>query len=272
MTDQLKVSKLFIYPVKSLAGVTLDNAEVTERGFHLDRRWMLVNKKGVFMTQRKYPVMSLLKVKPDHKGLTIFHKDEPANTLFVPYDIALTESVKVKVWSDRCYARELSLEANQWFSEVLGTECKLVYMHDDSKRMVDTRYSPIKNNVSFADGFQFLLTNDKSMDDLNERMGKEFSIKRFRPNIVVNGTEPYEEDSWKKIRIGDVVFHVVKPCSRCSIPTIDPETGQMSKEPLKTLSTYRKRNFKIMFGQNMVPENIGEINVNDEVEVLEKRQ
>lgn len=271
MGDVQKVTRLFIYPVKSLAGVEVSNAEVTERGFRFDRRWMLVDDEGTFITQRKYPTMALMMVDPGEDGLSIYHKTDTEDPLFVSYNNEPGESIKVKVWNDQCYATELSGEASRWFSKKLGVRCRLVYMEDDAKRMVDTQYSPIKNNVSFADGFQFLLANESSMDDLNKRMGKALSIKRFRPNIVVNGSEPFEEDDWKKIRIGSVVFHVVKPCTRCTIPTIDPETGQMSKEPLKTLSTYRKQNGKILFAQNLVAENTGVIHLDDKVEVLETR-
>jgi uncharacterized protein YcbX len=167
---------------------------------------------------------------------------------------------------------------NEWFSDVLGASVRLVYMPDETKRLAHAPYKiKADDHVSFADGFPFLLIGEGSLEDLNSRLKEPVPMKRFRPNFVVAGTEPFAEDTWKRIRIGDTIFHVVKPCARCIIPTTDQDTGiRKSGEPLKTLAKYRtkkkRRTNKVLFGQNLIADEPGGVvKIGDEVEVLEYR-
>jgi uncharacterized protein YcbX len=174
----------------------------------------------------------------------------------------------VKVWRDECPAYYCGEKAANWFSLFLNISARLVFMPSESRRLVDPHYSDGRQIVSFADGFPFLLISEASLGDLNRRLKKPLEMERFRPNLVVKGCQPYEEDSWKSIRIGDISFQVSKPCSRCVITTIDPSDGTTDKEPLRTLATYRATQGKVLFGQNLIHESEGTVEVGMEVEVV----
>jgi uncharacterized protein YcbX len=161
----------------------------------------------------------------------------------------------------------LGEEVSQWFSEFLELSCQLVYMPDNSYRPVNSRYASHNQQVSFADGFPFLLISEASLQDLNERLDQPIPMNRFRPNLVVSGCEAFAEDSWRSIRIGSIPFHVVKPCERCLITTVDQAQGIRGKEPLQTLAQYRLSNGKILFGQNLIPAELGTLQVGDSVEI-----
>lgn len=269
----MNVSEINIYPIKSLSGISRGNSIVESRGLQLDRRWLLVNENNEFLTQREFPKMATLDVKIIENNLQVFDKD---NSIEVPFLPSTGDSVRVRIWSSKVRADVYGDEINKWFSDVLQTNCKLVSMPEETKRKVNFFYAVHKEDiVSFADGYPFLLIGENSLADLNKRLGKKIPMNRFRPNFVVSNSKPFEEDAWKKIKIGKTVFHVVKPCARCVITTIDQETGiSDGKEPLKTLATYRipKRSIKkkILFGQNLIAENAGEeIKMGDKIEVLE---
>ncbi len=176
----------------------------------------------------------------------------------------------VDIWKDRVVAIWPDLPADRWISRILGHPCRFVYLPENGSRIADNRYTAFEVNVSFADAFPYLLIGQSSLDDLNNRLSTNLSMKRFRPNIVIDGSEAFDEDHWKKIRIGNSVFQLVKQCDRCVVPSIDPETGLKGKEPLKTLAKYRKLGDKIYFGQNMIIEGCGPVFIDDEVEILER--
>jgi hypothetical protein len=179
------------------------------------------------------------------------------------------ESQEVEIWGDRCEAWTADPQVELWISEYLGKSCKIVFMPDHSKRPVDPDFTVDEKQVAFSDGFPLLLISEASLNELNSRLPESVAMKRFRPNLVVKDTEPYAEDSWKKIIIGECEFHIVKPCSRCILTTVDPETGEFSgKEPLRTLATYRKLNGKVMFGQNLIATKIGKLEVGMSVEII----
>jgi hypothetical protein len=254
----------------------MQNSIVENRGLQFDRRWLLVNEQNEFLTQRNFPKMATVSVKIVNDGLSVASKSE---SLKISIEPNTNETVSVKIWSSRCRARVYEKEVNNWFSDALQTNCKLVLMPEQTRRKVNYFYAVHKDDVvSFADGYPFLLIGEKSLSDLNERLETPVPMNRFRPNFVVSGSESFAEDSWKKIRIGSCVFHVVKPCARCVITTIDQTIGvKQSSEPLKTLATFRipKRSIKkkILFGQYLIAENAGAvINVGDEIEVLEFNQ
>jgi uncharacterized protein YcbX len=260
------VFELNIYPLKSARGISLSEGLVTDRGFALDRRWMLVDCNNRFLSQRQLPRLALVEVDVKDDSLFIQAPDMPVLT--VPLHCGQGIIEKVKIWNDICDARVISDKADEWFSRFLNLKCRLVYMPDESLRPVNPEYSENDFSVSFADGYPFLLISRASLDDLNQRLPEPLPINRFRPNIVVEGCEPYAEDQWKQIQIGEVAFRVVKPCSRCKITTVDQQTGVSGKEPLKTLATYRMKDGKVYFGQNLIHENLGQIILNQLVHII----
>ena len=266
-----KLSELNIYPVKSLGGISLKEAEVTDRGLKYDRRWMIVDRDEKFITQRHHPQLALLKTKINHNKLILSHKTKDISPLVVPTNSNLTEITIVNVWDDLVSALAVGRYADEWLNEVLGFKCRLVFMPDDSQRFVDREYAAQNEIVSFADAFPFLIIGQSSLDDLNSRLEESIPMNRFRPNFVFTGGEPYEEDSWLKFKIGNIAFEGVKPCSRCATITVDQDSADGDEEPLKTLSTYRKVGNKTYFGMNLIHDGTGTVRVGDEIEVLEKK-
>ncbi|MFW6058502.1 MAG: MOSC domain-containing protein, partial [Persicimonas sp.] len=196
--DKPGVSGLWVYPLKSASGVRLDQAEVDARGFALDRRWMLVDSDGGFMTQRKHPRLALVGCAIDDKNLVLTGPGRSA--LEVPLRLALgasaPESMQVHIWGSECRALYVGQQADRWFSEFLGVECRLVFMPASTRRRVDSEAGCGDDIVSFADGYPFLLVGQSSLDDLNARLAEPVPMDRFRPNIVVETDEPFAEDTW----------------------------------------------------------------------------
>jgi len=261
----MQLTQLNIYPAKSMQGIGLESSIVTAFGLHNDRRWMLVDDDGLFLTQRKYARMCLVSVTPTEVG-AIFTAPE-MDPLIVSID-QLIEGKRVKVWRDEVSALWARAVVSRWFEKLLGVSAHLVYMPETAFRQVDRDYFPEDQRVSFADGFPFLLISEASLSDLNGRLKSPVPMNRFRPNIVVSGCEPYAEDSWKQIRIGGIIFDVVKPCSRCVMTTVDAANGSKGQEPLRTLTEYRKNEFGVCFGQNLVHRNVGELHLGDRLEIL----
>ncbi len=261
----MRVAALYRYPVKSFDCVPLQTMQVDAFGPVWDRRFMLVDEDNRFITQRKYPTLRFLKA--DIEGDELRLAGKALKTAFIPLG-SFSESCTVQVWGDEVDALVSSdHQMNLALSSYVGFPVRLVYMPSSSFRQVDLTFSQPGEGVGFADGFPFLLTNTASLADLNGRLESEISMLRFRPNIVIDGALPYQEDTWRRIRIGEITFVVSKPCSRCAMTTID-DRGQFGKEPLKTLATYRRNEYGVCFGQNLVHEGQGEIAVGDEVEVI----
>ena len=265
----LQVSELFIYPVKSLGGISFSSSIVTDRGFQYDRRWMLVDSDNQFMTQRSFPQMALLKVGLEENGLKITHKQQ-GGSIAIPFETN-GETISVQVWSDKVKGIVVDYQLNQWFSDMLGQSCKLVHMSDQTRRRVDGRYAINKEITSFSDGYPFLVIGQSSLDDLNNRLEEKLPVDRFRPNIVFTGGAAYEEDTLAHFTINDIHFYGVKLSARCVITTINQDTLKKSKEPLRTLSTYRMKNNKIYFGQNLLHHGRGSVNVGDELKPIERK-
>jgi uncharacterized protein YcbX len=265
MEESFTIQDIFIYPIKSLGGIRLTEAKVEERGFQFDRRWMLVDQKGVFLTQRTQTQMALLQVELGETGLIVFDKRNPEDKLQIPYNQISDQEIKVEIWDDRVYATIVDSGLDTWFSKKLGMPCHLVIMPESTQRKVSPKYAVNDESVSFADGMPYLILGQESLNDLNSRLEKPVTMDRFRPNIVFSGGQSYVEDSWKKIRIGAVEFQVVKPCARCVLTTIDQETGLQGKEPLKTLAGYRTIGNKVYFAQNMVALETGTIRIVDQI-------
>lgn len=261
------LSELYLYPVKSLAGIQVAEWELDSFGLRFDRRWMVVDAQGKFMTQREFPQMALIQPKLIGQALRLNHPQ--LGEFEVPSASQDSVRVQVKVWQDPVEATPVSESADAWLSDAIGVPCRLVFFPDEVQRQVDLDYARPGERVAFADGFPLLLIGQGSLDDLNRRLASPLPMRRFRPNLVVAGAPAYAEDSWRRIAVGGIPMRVVKPCSRCVITTVDPQTGRFSgKEPLATLSTYRKRGNKIYFGQNLVHEGRGRLSVGDRVELL----
>ncbi|WP_185229848.1 MOSC domain-containing protein [Acetobacter aceti] len=265
---RLILHSLHTHPVKSLHGLSMRELLLCPWGPENDRRWMIVDHAGQFITQRKYPVMATLHVTVTMEGLRLSHDGQPELMVKRPAEPA--HPVMVTVWKDTVQALDAGDEAAQWLSDAIGLPCRLIYMphpeHDRRRQWQDLAFTN-----SFSDGFPILVTTLASLDDLNSRLAAPVPMDRFRPNLVVSGAEAWEEDRWAKIRIGGAELSLVKPCSRCVMTTVDQDTGVIPdrKEPLATLALFRKQEGGVMFGQNALVEQTGTVSVGDEVEILE---
>jgi uncharacterized protein YcbX len=263
MLNQITVSSLYIYPVKSLAGIKLKNAKLDSMGLKHDRRWMLVSPSGDFLSQRKVPKMALIQPLFIHKQLILTlagRKD------FVVPDADPKKTIMVTLWKDSISAQRVGKVADEWLSEALGIQCHLVYLPENEIRQCDLTFSKLGDRTGFADGFPILLISTASLDDLNQRLDQTVEMKRFRPNIVVSGCKPFAEDSWHQFTLGKIAMRGVKPCSRCILITVDPDTGERNNpEPLQTLMKYRKQGNNVYFGQNVIHDHTGTIQVGDKI-------
>jgi hypothetical protein len=260
----LILSEIYIYPVKSLGGISVDSAIVEARGLKYDRRYLLVDEKNMFMTQRDYPQLAFFKLSFSENGFNVLNTQNNSHT-FIPFKSDSKEIISVTIWDDVCSAVRVSTELDDWFSNVINKKCYLVYMPDDEKRIVEKKYIKDEHIVSFADAYPFLIIGQSSLDDLNSRLDKPIPMNRFRTNFVFTGGKPYEEDNWKDFNIGELSFKAVKPCARCVITTTNQDTAERGVEPLKTLSEYRKINNKVMFGMNLVCKSTGVVSVGDTI-------
>ncbi|SHO58619.1 hybrid-cluster NAD(P)-dependent oxidoreductase [Vibrio quintilis] len=264
-----KVSQINVYPVKSAGGISVSQGWVEKQGLAFDRRFMLALPDGQMVTARTFPQMLQISSVIVSDGLRFSMKDMPA--LHLRYQDFKMQEVDSTVWNDTFTAYTTTDEANDWFSRITGRHVELLFTGETSNRY----RKKIGHEVSFADGYPLLLISEASLAALNERSAEHHCMSQFRTNLVVSGTEPFAEDGWKRIRIGEVEFDIVKPCERCIMTTVDPATGQPrpTKEPLRTLSQFRaNESGGVFFGQNLVAKNEGIIRADDSVEVLEYQE
>ena len=293
----MNISSISIYPIKSLKGISLESSVVEKRGLRYDRRWMLTDLDGMFFTQREVPKMAAVVVEVLGGALRV--SSDGFDSLEIPFEPDRGEHESVTVWNSTLIGETYVGAMNEWFSEVLSKRCKLVRMPDNGTRHVSEKFDLGEDTVSFADGYPLLLIGEGSLAEVNERLHEKYHsdeygeklplpMNRFRPNVVVEGSDPFEEDRWAKIKIGAAIFRVPKPCARCVMTTVDQAKGEFDgKEPLKTLASFRmaKDVFPdsheslgqtanaVLFGENLIPENPGvSIRLGDEVEVLETRK
>jgi uncharacterized protein len=265
----ITVSEINIYPVKGLGGVTIDQANLTTRGLAHDRRFMVVDRDHEFVSQREFPKMATIWTDVIGDKLELASADHDAVTFDLQPRALPTRTVRV--WSSHVHAHTVSAEADEWLSTVLGFDARLVYMPDSAERRCNPTYAKNNEIVSFADGYPVLITNEGSLEDLNQRIvangGQPVPMNRFRSNIVVRGAAAWAEDTWNEIAIGDAVFRAAKPCGRCQVTTTDQASGEITgPEPLRTLSQFRSSaEFGVMFGVNLVPVTLGKIRVGDEL-------
>jgi uncharacterized protein len=258
------VKEIYIYPIKSLAGISCQQAFAEEMGFENDRRWMLVDAENQFITQREYPIMSQFYPQISDGKISIVFQDQK-------HEFSVTEHldipIKVNVWDDKSEVVEVNKSTSEWFTKQLGFECKLVKIIKSGDRKHESSKLKETFNVSLADGYPYLLIGTESLDFLNEKLDDKITVLRFRPNIVISTQIAHEEDDLATFKIGEVQFKNVKPCGRCIMVNNDPQKGIVKKEPLKTLSKYRNFNNSVLFGTNIVSLNSGLIKVGDEIEL-----
>jgi uncharacterized protein YcbX len=266
LASTLYLSQLYVYPIKSCGGIPLEASEVDERGLRHDRRWMVVDENGWFISQRELPRMALIRVPIEPDRLVVDAPGMPPLELPLSYTSG-GKTVPARIWDDVVEASPVGDDADRWFSEFLGARCGLVYLPDASVRPVDPDYSSPGDQVSLADGFPFLLISEASLTDLNARLEQPVPMNRFRPNVVVGGCGPFAEDGWSLVRIGAITFRVVKPCARCTITTVDQGTAATGKEPLRTLARFRRTGTKVLFGQNLIHDQTGTLRTGEPVEV-----
>jgi uncharacterized protein len=259
----LRLTGLNIYPIKSARGIAIQDSQVDRFGLHHDRRWMVVDQTGTFISQRTHPRLALVIPSISDGWLRLNARAMPP--MATPLYPTHTVETQVQVWDDVCTAVWVGQRAAEWFTEFLGSPCSLVYMPDDTIRPANPEFAPPDTRVSFADGYPFLLISEESLADLNTRLSRPVPMERFRPNLVVSGGPPYAEDGWKSIEVGGLAMRVVKPCPRCVVTTTDQLTGERNKEPLRTLATYRRVGGEVMFGQNVVHTGSGRIRIGDAV-------
>ncbi|HTC24055.1 MAG TPA: MOSC N-terminal beta barrel domain-containing protein [Gemmatimonadales bacterium] len=261
----ISLSSIHVYPVKACGGLSPTEWDVDDFGLSHDRRWMVTTLTGVFLTQREEPRLALIRPELTDDALVLRAPGMPV--LSLPLVPAKPDRVRIEVWDDVTEGVPVAPEAAQWLSRYLGALVRLVWMPDDVRRPTDPMYAH-GYRVSFADGFGFLLLSEASLEDLNRRLETPLPMNRFRPNLVVRGTQPFAEDGWRRFRVNGIELDVVKPCDRCVVTTTDQDTAERGKEPLRTLATFRRRDGKVLFGQNLVHRGTGRLAVGAPVEVL----
>ena len=248
-----------------MGGISLQTSEIEERGLKFDRRWMLVDESNRFITQRSHPQLALISVEIRNNLLVFFHKQNKLPSFSVPTTSYDTDEISVQIWNDEVPALKYKWEVNDWFTNAIESKSSLVFMPGSTKRAVNPEYA-INKIVSFADGYPFMMIGEESLNELNSNFDNPLPANRFRPNFLFSGGNPYDEDDWKKITIGDNVFTSVKPCSRCVITTINQDTGEKGNEPLETLYRIRQKNGKVYFGINLTTETKGIVKVGDKID------
>ena len=265
----MSLLRLYRYPLKSGAAEALDRCIVDGRGLAEDRRWMLVDSHGQFITGRQSPALVRIQTRSQADGLHCTLAGHPP--LLVPQPGAYAERLEVTIWGDRLSAASAGDAADRWFSAVLEQDCRLVAMDARSERAIDPAYALPGEQVSFADGFPLLMIGSASLQHLNQVAGENLHELRFRPNLMVATQVPHEEDQWRRVRIGERTFRVAKPCARCQFTTVDPFSGERHPrgEPLRSLARYRRHDGEVLFGQNLIAETTGELRVGDPLTVID---
>ena len=259
--QRMKLAELHVYPLKGARGIALERADVLAGGLRHDRRFMLLDAEGTFITQRSHPELALVVTTLRASSLVL-----RADAGEVELPLAPEGSRRiVRVWDDDVEAVEVDGLASSLLSEHLGKRCSLVFMPDDVVRPVEAPYGAPGDRVGFADGYPVLLATTASLADLNARLDTPVPMNRFRPNFVIEGGAPFDEDRHEGVRVGPLTFRMPKRCARCSVTTVDQATAVTSKEPLRTLASYRTENNKVYFAQNLIPDGEGAVAVGDEV-------
>lgn len=265
------VTQLYIYPIKSLGAVSLSKAVVENEGLRGDRRFMLVDAQGKFITQRTRPELTRFVLEESLNGF--FVKDVVTGlSKELCWEPNVGDWVSVEIWEDQLQAREVMDDWSKWFSNALSEQVKLVRITAEKPRVMKAKYqTELAKNTSFADSLPLLLVSSGSYTSLQEQLDEPVDQLRFRPNIIVSELESFVEDTWAEIKIGEVSLSGAKPCARCPLVNVDPLTGESDKKTLKALASFRTINHKVYFGQQFVPISVGEITVGMEVQVIRSK-
>jgi len=266
VSTPLHLAALYRYPLKSAAGLPCEQVTLDRFGIAGDRRWLLVDPAGTFLSQRRLPALALLRAAEAGGALRL---EVAGEALPVARPGSAAPRRPVTVWGDRVDAADAGDAPAAWLGERLGTACRLVYMPDDCRRPVDPAYAAPGTTVSFADGFPLLVLSQASLDGLNARLPAPVPMDRFRPNLVIAGAAPHAEDHWRQLRIGGSLLTLVKPCARCAIPAIDQATAVRDPHINRVLASYRRRDGQVFFGQNAIHDGPGMLTVGDAVTVLD---
>ena len=267
-TTAMRLGGLYRYPVKSCTPLPTDAAVVEARGLAHDRRWMVVDPSGRFVTGRELPRLTLLRAEPGASGLLSLQAPGMA-----PIEVPVPEGdarISVTVWKSDVLARPCDAAADAWLSDFLGQPVRLVHMDGDVHRPMASPHAQPGDEVSFADAYPLLLITRAAVDLLNTKVERPVSPLRFRPNLIVDGAPAHAEDGWSRIRVGDVELEVGKACVRCVFTTVDPERGERDADgqPLRTLVGYRRGEEGVTFGRNLIPRTAGTLRLGDPVVVL----
>lgn len=263
----MRVKEIIIYPIKSLGGINMQESFCEEKGLQYDRRMMLINKDGRFLTQREFPQMALIGAKQEEDGFSFYQKKNPDEKLFIPHEAELHSDRKVTVWNHEFSAKKMDDNYSEWFADFLRSDVNLVKMDHESIRQKSLIKAPSKTAMSMADGYPYLFISEETLSDLNSRLQVPLPMNRFRPNIVLKDTVTNGEEAVDKFQINQLRFRMIKPCARCIMTTIDQKTAKKLVEPLKTLSTYKKKANKIYFGMNAVNLDPGFIKIGDKLSI-----
>lgn len=260
----MKLSNIWAYPIKSLPGISLEQADLDESGLALDRRLMLVNKNGSFISQRTHKELSQFKLAYKNNSLTLGHST-CGDITFPLRAMELNQSANVEIWNDSIDAEIREAHINSWFSSILNEDVRLVQMRKQKPRK---RSLPFKEEISlnFSDGYPFLVLSKASVDHTAKAIGEAISYLRFRPNLVFDDCAPFEEDKLDEFHIGSATFKMVKPCVRCQVINIDPSTGTLGKQPMKYLAKHRKQDKGVIFGMNAALLDGTHIKVSEQIE------
>ncbi|MFM6948326.1 MAG: MOSC domain-containing protein [Aquirufa sp.] len=270
--NEMKVSGLYIYPIKSLGAISLPSSVIDEKGLKHDRRFMLIDENGKFISQRTLPglIRFHLSFLPDQSGIEILDKVSHLRKK-LSFTPTLGSLIDVQIWDDQVKAKLVEEDFSDFFSDLLEMPIRLAQLDEESPRIIKDKYQTnVSNQSSFADSLPILLFSEASVNDLAQKVGS-FSLMRFRPNIVVSNDEAYIEDTWKEINIGEVKLFGAKPCARCNLVNVNPKSGVISKEILKGLSEYRNFGGKVYFGQQFVPMTLGNIKIGDIISVQQTK-
>lgn len=283
----MRVAEIRVYPIKSCGGISVASAVLEPRGFAGDRRYMLVDERGRFLTQREHPRMATIRVreadvsggsgKSDVSGGSSksprgWVVEAPGQRLLaLPASLPPGPQQAATVWRDTLEFTEADPAVNRWFSDALDIPCRLVNMSEGHVRPLKPGRGRDGDQVSLADGAPVLLTATASLAQLNARLPRPVGMLNFRPNLVAETVTPFEEDQWERIRIGEAEFDVAWACTRCVLTTIDPETAVKDPdgEPIRTLKTFRRGPQGVMFGQNLIPRRLGAVRVGDPIDILQ---
>lgn len=258
---QASITQLITYPIKSCAGINHQQISINELGLMGDRQWMLVDDDGLFISQRKYPQMALIKPVINNQQLMV---DAPGMTTLTIDTNQSQRPIKITLWKDSFDAQPINIDANQWFSDYLGFSVRLVKYTNISHRLIDQNFAQPGQQVAFADGFPLLVTHQATLTDLNQHLSESVDMSRFRPNIVVaSNLTAWDELNWSQLSSDNLRLNLVKPCTRCVMTGVEQKSGhQTGTEVLKTLRQNFPHDNKAVFGINAIPQ------INNEQDLL----